>query len=146
MANDIITYENTENAIANSGNISFEIPSGPVCTVKDLGTVEGKKRVINALNSAKSLSKYESDTFTVVDVITTDGLRTRTGEPCVNTYLILDNGDTLFSQSEGVYRAISAIIGVFTMNGVCDFGDGITLKTVTENLPSGNTLRTLVWV
>lgn len=139
MANEIMVANNTEIVAASD----FAIPRGYVCTV-DITTIEGKKAVMNAINGGVSLADYETDTFNVVDIITTAGVRSRTGEACTNTYLILDNGTTLFTQSDGVKRSVDTIVALFSGPNGVDFGDGITLKTVSQKLPNGNTLRTLV--
>lgn len=134
MTNEI-TVRNNDN--------DFEIPTGFICTV-DISTVSGKLAVMNALNGADSLSKHMSETLCVKDVVTTAGVRSRTGESCINTHLILADGTTLFSQSDGVRRSIEVLVALFTVNGVCDFGDGINLKCIERKLDNGNTIKTMV--
>lgn len=135
MANEImVASENTAN---------FEIPRGYICTV-DITTVDGKLDVMNALNGSTSLSEHMNETFLVKNIVTTAGVRSRTGEACINTHLILADGTTLFSQSDGVQRAAATLVALFTVNGVCDFGDGIAIKCVEQKLNNGNTLKTLV--
>ena len=139
MANEIMVAN--ENAIERGND--FEIPRSYICTV-DISTFEGKMAVMNALNGAQSLSDHMDETLLVKDIVTTQGVRSRTGEECVNTHLILADGTALFSQSDGVHRAVRSLVALFTMNGVCDFGDGIAIKCIEQPLRNGNTLKTLV--
>lgn len=135
MANEImVSSENTAN---------FEIPRGYICTV-DVTTMDGKLDVMNALNGSTSLSEHMNETLMVKNIVTTAGVRSRTGETCTNTYLLLSDGTTLFSQSDGVKRAAEVLVALFTSNGVCDFGDGIAIKCIEQKLNNGNTLKTLV--
>ncbi len=143
MANEIM-QANENNALATSENKSdFEIPRGFICTV-DITTMEGKLDVMNALNGSTALSEHEGETLMVKNIVTTAGVRSRTGEACTNTHLILADGTTLFSQSDGVKRSVEVLVALFTINGVCDFGDGIPVKLVSQKLNNGNTLKTLV--
>lgn len=135
MANEIM--------VANENTSNFEIPSGFICTV-DITTIEGKLDVMNALNGAEPLSQRMNETLIVKDVVTKIGARAITGEECINTYLILDDGTALFSQSNGVRDSITVLVGLFTQNGVCDFGDGIAVKCVERPLRNGNTLKVIV--
>ena len=143
MAEEIMDV-NENNALATSENTAdFEIPRGCICTV-DITTMDGKLDVMNALNGSTSLSEHEGETLMVKNIVTTAGVRSRTGEACTNTHLILADGTTLFSQSDGVKRSVEVLVALFTVNGVCDFGDGIALKLVSQKLNNGNTLKTLV--
>ena len=143
MANEIMVAN--ENAIVEQAHSTndFEIPRGFICTV-DISTFAGKMAVMNALNGSESLSDHMNETLMVKDVVTTQGVRSRTGEDCVNTHLILADGTALFSQSDGVHRAVRSLVALFTVNGVCDFGDGIAIKCIEQSLRNGNTLKTLV--
>lgn len=143
MANEIMNV-NGNNELATSENTAnFEIPKGFICTV-DVSTIEGKLDVMNALNGSTSLAEHEGETLLLKNVVTTQGTRSRTGELCTNTHLILADGTTLFSQSDGVKRSVEVLVALFTVNGVCDFGDGIPVKLVSQQLNNGNTLKTLV--
>ena len=142
MAEEIIKAN--ESAIAKSENSAdFEIPRGYICTV-DISTMDGKLDVMNALNGSTALAEHEGETLLVKNIVTTQGTRSRTGEVCTNTHLILADGSCLFSQSDGVKRSVEVLVALFTINGVCDFGDGIPVKLHSQKLPNGNTLKTLV--
>ena len=136
MANEIM--------VANQNASDFNIPRGYICTV-DISTMDGKLDVMNALNGSTSLSEHMNETLMVRDIVTTQGVRSRTGESCTNTHLLLSDGTALFSQSDGVARSIAVLVALFTdADGRCDFGDGIPLMCVEQPLNNGNTLKTIV--
>lgn len=134
MTNELATVSNNELATEND----FNIPTGYICTV-DRTTNEGRITVANALSDAESLADLGGERFTLTGVITTPGVRTRTGEMCVNVYLVCDDNRIFMSQSAGIYRSVQQIVGLF--DG--DFGDGIEVAVVSKELKSGNTLKTL---
>lgn len=137
MSTEITPVSNTELVTAHTDS-DFNIPTGYICTV-DTTTNEGKITIANALSDAESLADLGSDKFVLVDVVTTPGVRTRTGEICTNVYLISDSGSIYMSQSDGIKRSAQQIVGLF--NG--DFGDGIEVGVIEKQLKSGNTLKTL---
>lgn len=116
----------------------LDIPNGYICTI-DRASREGVIKVANALSDAESLADFGDAHFTLTDVITTPGVRTRTGEVCTNVYLVTADGTILMSQSDGIKRSVQQIVGLF--GG--DFGDGIEVAVVTKQLKSGNSLKTL---
>lgn len=116
----------------------LDIPNGYICTI-DRNSREGVIKVANALSDAESLADFGDAHFTLTDVITTPGVRTRTGEVCTNVYLVTADGTILMSQSDGIKRSVQQIVGLF--GG--DFGDGIEVAVVTKQLKSGNSLKTL---
>lgn len=125
------------NAIAKASD--FAIPEGFICTV-DITTEEGKMNVANALNGAVPLKDYVDKKITVVDILTTPGIRAVSETECTNTYLVLKDGTVLFSQSDGVARAARNLVGIW-FDG---FGDGLNLKCIEQKLNNGNTMKTLV--
>lgn len=138
MSNELANVENT-NALANTDNVEMNIPDGYICTV-DRTTREGTIKVANALSDAASLADIGDKHFNLVDVITTPGVRSRTGEFCTNTYLIDSEGNIYMTQSDGLKRSAQQIVGLF--NG--DFGeDGIEVAVIEKKLNNGNTLKTL---
>lgn len=138
MTNELANVENT-NELANNDTVELNIPNGYICTV-DRTTREGTIKVANALSDAASLAEIGDKHFNLVDVITTPGVRTRTGEVCTNTYLIDSEGNIYMTQSDGLKRSAQQIVGLF--NG--DFGeDGIEVAVIEKKLNNGNTLKTL---
>ena len=135
MSNEIMTASTT--AIS-ATDMEMEIPDGYICTV-DRTTREGTIKVANALSDAASLKDKGEAHFTLTDVITTPGVRTRTGEACTNTYLLTADGEILMTQSDGIKRSAQQIVGLF--GG--DFGDGIEVAVISKELNNGNTLKTL---
>lgn len=130
MANELSTNVND--------TTELDIPNGYICTI-DRTSRDGVIKVANALSDAESLADYGDKHFTLADVITTPGVRTRTGEVCTNVYLVTADGTILMSQSDGIKRSVQQIVGLF--GG--DFGDGIEVAVVTKQLKSGNSLKTL---
>lgn len=138
MSNELTNVENNT-ALANSDTVELNIPNGYICTV-DRTTREGTIKVANALSDAASLAEIGDKRFKLVDVITTPGVRNRTGEVCTNTYLIDGDGNIYMTQSDGLKRSAQQIVGLF--NG--DFGeDGIEVAVIEKKLNNGNTLKTL---
>lgn len=138
MSNELANVENT-NELANTDAMDFNIPSGYICTV-DRTTREGTIKVANALSDAVSLKEIGDKHFKLVDVLTTPGVRSRTGEVCTNTYLIDADNNMYMTQSDGIKRSAQQIVGLF--NG--DFGeDGIEVSVVEKKLNNDNTLKTL---
>lgn len=138
MSNELANVENTT-ALANSDAVELNIPNGYICTV-DRTTREGTIKIANALSDATSLAEIGDKHFNLVDVITTPGVRNRTGEVCTNTYLIDSEGNIYMTQSDGLKRSAQQIVGLF--NG--DFGeDGIEVAVIEKKLNNGNTLKTL---
>lgn len=135
MSNELTTTNATAIAEADT---EFNIPNGYICTV-DRSTREGTIKVANALSDAESLADFGDAHFTLTDIITTPGVRTRTGEVCTNVYLVSDDGRIFMSQSDGIKRSAQQIVGLF--NG--DFGEGIEVGVISKQLKSGNTLKTL---
>lgn len=131
MSNELstnVTVDSTE----------LDIPNGYICTI-DRSSREGVIKVANALSDAESLADFGDEHFVLTDVITTPGVRTRTGELCTNVYLVTNDNRILMSQSDGIKRSVQQIVGLF--GG--DFGDGIEVAVVAKKLNSGNTLKTL---
>lgn len=136
MTKELANVEN--NTLANTNSSNIEIPNGYICTV-DTSDVKGKTTLLNALSDAESLADLGDKKFTLVDVVTMPGVRTRTGEVCTNVYLISSDNHIYMSQSDGIKRSAQQVVGLF--GG--DFGEGIEVGVVTKQLKSGNTLKTL---
>lgn len=133
MTNVTEDIENTENARVDNRRF--------ICTV-DNKTFEGKRAIVNARNSAKSLNGYgEGKRLDVVGVYTAPGVRSQTGQPCTNVYLFTADGDTYFSQSEGINRSILDIVDMFPdMNGE---NGGIPLVVNSTALGGGKSVKSL---
>ena len=128
--------------LAKAESMDFNIPEGYICTV-DLSNKEGAIVVANALNNSTSLEEYLGDDkdkiLNVKDFVTVPGVRARTGEQCINTHLVLEDGTTLFTQSDGIARSVRFIVGFIGQY----ISDGINLRVKEQKLANKNTLKTL---
>ena len=141
MGNEITKTEN--NTVATT---TFNLPTGFICTI-DTSTLNGKLLVAQAINGATSMKDIPNgEVLRITNFITTEGTRSRTGEPCTNTYLVTEDGEILFTQSEGIAKSLPIIIGMFVDNegfhNPVEMGCGMRL--VIEELSNGNTLKKLV--
>ncbi len=141
---DEITKVEKNDAISNTND--FNIPRGYICTF-DITTLEGKLTLANALNGAVSMRDV-STPINVVNIVTTQGTRARTGEECINSYLICDDGTVYFSQSDGIARSLKVIVALFTDASTGEFvapaSVGVGLQVKTQTLANGNTLKSIV--
>ena len=139
---DIMKAENT---LANASD--FNIPRGYICTL-DIDTIDGKIKLAEALNGAGTMKDKVGETLRVVDIVTTPGKRSRDDSDCTNTYLILEDGTCLFSQSDGIAKSVQYLVGIFTdrstgkMMDLIDNGVGFMIKS--QVLPNDNTLKTII--
>ena len=143
MAN--LATSNNNTAIQNTSD--FEIPRGYICTL-DITTIDGKMTLATALNGAVSMSDKIDEPLRVTDVVTTQGARSRTGEECVNTYLICDDGAVYFSQSDGIARSVKVLVALFTNPNTQKFENpveqGVGFLVKEQKLGNGNTLKTVI--
>lgn len=110
-----------------------------ICTM-DNSTFEGKRAIVNARNSALSLNAIGDASLTVIGAYTAPGVRSQTGQKCVNVYLFTDDGNTYFSQSQGIYRSVLDIYDMFP-----DFNvpSGITVSVKKTPLGGGRSTKSL---
>lgn len=111
----------------------------------DLATIEGKKATLNALNSAVSLNDYNDTPLTIVDIITTPGVRKSRNAgiadtPCQNTYLIDYEGKAYFTQSDGIARSVNGILAFLTP---AEIHEGIAMCVRSNKIANGNTIKSL---
>ena len=137
----------TDNNNAMQNNTDFNIPKGYICTL-DIDTIEGKIALANALNGAVSMRDKVGETLRVTNIVTTKGARSRTGEECINTYLICDDDIVYFTQSDGIASAAKVIVALFTDKNTLKFNNpvelGVGLQVRETEMASGNTLKTIV--
>jgi hypothetical protein len=110
-----------------------------ICTM-DNSTFEGKRAIVNARNSALSLNAIGDTTLTVIGAYTALGVRSQTGQKCVNVYLFANDGNTYFSQSQGIYRSVLDIYDMFP-----DFNapNGIPVVVKKMSLGGGRSIKSL---
>lgn len=128
--NDTTVNETAQNTVDNYRYI---------CTM-DNSTFEGKRAIVNARNSALSLNGCGKKPLTVIGVYITPGVRSQTGQKCVNVYLFGKDGNTYFTQSQGIYRSVLDIYDMFP-----DFNapDGITVVVKQTPLNGGRFTKSL---
>lgn len=128
--NDTTVNETAQNT---AGNYRY------ICTMDD-STYEGKRAIVNARNSAVSLNGCGAEPLTVVGAYIAPGVRSQTGQKCANVYLFGKDGETYFSQSQGIYRSVLDIYDVFP-----DFNapDGITVVVKQTALGGGRFTKSL---
>lgn len=110
-----------------------------ICTM-DNSTFEGKRAIVNARNSALSLNGRGAEPLTVIGAYIAPGVRSQTGQKCANVYLFGKDGQTYFSQSQGIYRSVLDIYDMFP-----DFNapDGITVAVKQTSLSAGRSTKSL---
>lgn len=135
---EITTATNAE--IMNT-NTAFDIPKGFICTL-NTNTDEGKKSVAKALNGSTPLKDHMNEVIHLRGIITTPGIRAVSGSDCTNNYLITDDGEVLFSQSDGVTRSLQVIAALWRKDLLA--GNSVDVKCITQSLNNGNTLKTIV--
>lgn len=110
-----------------------------ICTMDD-STFEGERAIVNARNSAVSLNGRGAEPLTVIGAYIEPGVRSQTGQKCANVYLFGRDGETYFSQSQGIYRSVLNIYDVFP-----DFNapDGITVVVKQTALGGGRFTKSL---
>lgn len=113
-----------------------------ICTMIDLddSTFEGKRAIINVRNNALSLNGRGAKPLTVIGAYIAPGVRSQTGQKCANVYLFGKDGNTYFSQSQGIYRSVLDIYDMFP-----DFNapDGITVVVKQTPLGGGRSTKSL---
>lgn len=110
--------------------------------------IEARVEAGNAMTDADSLKEVGLDTpFSVRNFITCAGVRSRTGESCIDVFIICDDGHVYYTQSSGIAKSVIIYVAAFTdANGhftaPCDKGYKFVVREKT--LANGNTLKTLV--
>lgn len=112
-----------------------------ICTV-DNTTYEGKRAIVNARNAAISLNNYgEGKRLDVIGVYTAPAVRVQTGQPCTSVYLFASDGNTYFTQSEGINRSIIDIVDMFPDLNAAN--GGIPLAVKSTPLGGGKSIKSL---
>lgn len=110
-----------------------------ICTM-DNSTFEGKRAIVNARNNALSLNGIGDTPIMVIGAYIAPGVRSQTGQKCANVYLFANDGNTYFSQSQGIYRSVLDIYDMFP-----DFNapNGIPVAVKKTPLGGGRSTKTL---
>lgn len=128
--NDTTVNETAQNTVDNYRYI---------CTMDD-STFEGKRAIVNARNNALSLNGIGDTPLIVVGAYIAPGVRSQTGQKCANVYLYGKDGNTYFSQSQGIYHSVLDIYDMFP-----DFNapDGIPVAVKQTPLGGGRFTKSL---
>lgn len=109
----------------------------------------GRRAALNAINNSVPLKDYMDTELKICDVILEDGVRKgRNGMPdtqCTNVYLISTDNVSYFSQSDGVAKAMRAIVKVYKQNLRSSADGYLPLMCKSTPLPNGNTMKTIVF-
>ena len=116
-----------------------------------MDTDHDKNRALRALNSAESLANVvrpDQDTFDVVDIFQTPGVRRSRQEgvpdiPCRNTYFLLADGRALMTQSDGIARSCDMLLALYPDCGRSTEAGCLTLAVHEQKLPNGNSLKSV---
>ena len=139
--NELATTEQTNSITTNSFREG-------IFTTVDQETVEGRKSVLSALNNAGSLAEIGERILKVRDIVITGGVRkaraaNQADTPCVNVYLITDDGAAYMTQSDGIARSVQNILSMFPNVGRSVPEGYLEMQVVTKVLSNGNTMKSL---
>lgn len=95
-------------------------------------------RMFNARNSAASLKNLGDKPIDIVDIMTQIGVRTRSGNPCQNTYIFTADGQVYFTQSNGLGKNINEIVDMVSGDFKANTTNGYVKVQIKEMSLSGN--------
>lgn len=94
-------------------------------------------RMFNARNSATSLKNLGDTPIDIVDVMTQIGVRTRSGNPCQNTYIFTADGQVYFTQSNGLGKTINEVVDMVSGDFKTNTTNGYVKAQIKEMSLSG---------
>lgn len=94
-------------------------------------------RMFNARNSATSLKNLGDTPIDIVDVMTQIGTRTRSGNPCQNTYIFAADGQVYFTQSNGLGKTINELVDMVEGDFKTNTTNGYVKVQIKETSLSG---------
>lgn len=95
-------------------------------------------RMFNARNSATSLKSLGDTPIDIVDVMTEIGVRTRSGNPCQNTYIFTADGRVYFTQSNGLGKTINELVDMVEGDFKTNTTNGYVKVQIKETSLSGD--------
>lgn len=95
-------------------------------------------RMFNARNSATSLKNLGDTPIDIVDVMTQIGVRTRSGNPCQNTYIFTADGQVYFTQSNGLGKTINDLVDMVEGDFKTNTTNGYVKVQIKETSLSGD--------
>ena len=139
MSNELMNVEAQTTAVVNN-TVIFQ--TFAISTPSDMA------KIANAINSPDSMADIPAGvTMNVCDIICSHGMRKgRNGmpdTPCINTVLLLEDGTSLFTQSDGIARSIGTIVSLFPDCGRSQGLKFLPMIVEEKQLRNGNTLKTI---
>lgn len=95
-------------------------------------------RMFNARNSAMSLKNLGDTPIDIVDVMAQIGTRTRSGNPCQNTYIFAADGQVYFTQSNGLGKTINELVDMVGGDFKANTTNGYVKVQIKEMSLSGD--------
>lgn len=95
-------------------------------------------RMFNARNSATSLKNIGDTPIDIVDVMTEIGVRSRSGNPCQNTYIFTADGQVYFTQSNGLGKTINEVVDMVSGDFKTNTTNGYVKAQIKETSLSGD--------
>lgn len=95
-------------------------------------------RMFNARNSAVSLKNLGDTPIDIVDVMAEIGVRTRSGNPCQNTYIFTADGQVYFTQSNGLGKTINELVDMVEGDFKTNTTNGCVKVQIKETSLSGD--------
>lgn len=95
-------------------------------------------RMFNARNSATSLKNLGDTPIDIVDVMTQIGVRTRSGNPCQNTYIFTADEQVYFTQSNGLGKTINELVDMVEGDFKTNTTNGYVKVQIKETALSGD--------
>lgn len=95
-------------------------------------------RMFNARNSATSLKNLGDTPIDIVDVMTQIGTRTRSGNPCQNTYIFAADGQVYFTQSNGLGKTVNELVDMVEGDFKANTINGYVKVQIKETSLSGD--------
>lgn len=95
-------------------------------------------RMFNARNSATSMKNLGDTPIDIVDVMTEIGVRTRSGNPCQNTYIFAADGQVHFTQSNGLGKTINELVDMVAGDFKANTTNGYVKVQIKEMSLSGD--------
>lgn len=95
-------------------------------------------RMFNARNSAMSLKNLGDTPIDIVDIMTQIGVRTRSGNPCQNTYIFTADGQVYFTQSNGLGKTINELFDMVEGDFKTNTTNGYVKVQIKEMSISGD--------
>lgn len=95
-------------------------------------------RMFNARNNATTLKNLGDTPIDIVDVMTQIGMRTRSGNPCQNTYIFTADGQVYFTQSNGLGKTINELVDMVEGDFRANTTNGYVKVQIKEMSLSGD--------